>query len=306
MTVSLLDDGIELRRALFLEFRTAAEDVRQAAADAETSLGRAVHEYRKALRRARALLRLLGDELPKGDRRDIRRALTDARRSLGAARDHAVANDVLAQVEGDREREIAKAILDTAASTAMTSRDIKQLMNEGAALSAAQVEMLDTALPPRIDWESLLSGVRETYRQARKDRKAAKQSRRAFHSWRRRCKELAIQLDILSRVAAPELDEVRREIVDATDNLGDAVDIFMARNFVRTHSEALDPDDVDLLLGGLEQQLDDKIRDCRQAARDAFHKKPRVLERKLAKLARRAVTPVAASPSIRGEEFATT
>jgi hypothetical protein len=306
MTASLLDDGIELRRALFLEFRTAAEDVRQAAADAETSLGRAVHEYRKGLRRARALLRLLGDELPKGDRRDLRRALTDARRSLGTARDHAVANDVLAQIQGDREREVAKAVLDAAASTAMTSRDIKQLLSEGAARTAAQVELLDTALPPRIDWESLLSCARETYRQARKERRNAKQSRRAFHAWRRRSKELAIQLDILARIATPEVDEVRRELVDATDLLGDTVDLLMARNFVRTHADTLDPDDVDLLLGALERQLDDKIADCRRASRDVFHKKPRVLERKLAKLAKRNVTPVAASPSIRSEEFATT
>ena len=304
---SLLDDGIELRRSMFLEFRAAAEDARHAAADADSSLVRAVHDYRKALRRARAVLRLFAGELAKGDRRDVRRALTEARRALGAARDHAVANDVLGQVTEENGRDVAKAILDRAAMTAMSSLEIKQLLAEGAALAAAQVELLDTALPPRIAWGTLLDGLRETYAEARTNRKAAKRSRRAFHSWRRRSKELAIQLEVLGRLSsAPQYEELRQQIVDANDQLGHTVDLLMARNFVRTHSEGIDADGVDLVLRALTDDLDVKIKDGRRAGRDAFRKKPRALARKLAKISKREVTPVATPPLIRSEEFAMT
>ena len=306
MATSLLDDGIELRRSVFLEFRAAAEDVRQAAADADTSLGRAVHDYRKALRRARALLRLLAGELPKSDRRTIRSALTDARRALGTARDHAVANDVLGRIAGDEERGVAKTILDAAAATAMASHEIKQLLSEGAARTAAQVELLDTALPPRVDWHVLLDGVRKTYAEARRERNAAKKSRSAFHAFRRRCKELAIQLDILAQVAAPQLGELRQQIVDATDQLGDTVDLLMARNFVRSHSAGIDEARVDLVRRALKRDLDDKIREGRRGTRDVFRKKPRELARKLAKVAKREAAPVATPPPIRSEEFAMT
>ena len=306
MATSLLDDGVELRRSMFLEFRTAAEDVRQAAADADTSLSRAVHDYRKGLRRARALLRLLAGELPKPEVRALRDALTDARRSLGAARDHAVANEVLGRIDSDDERAAAKVILDAAAAQSMASSEIRQLLSEGAARTAAQVELLDAALPTRIDWHVLLDGVRKTYGEARRARKAAKQSRHAFHTFRRRCKELAIQLDILARVAAPQLDDLRQQIVDATDQLGDTVDLLMARDFVRTHGGGIDKERVDLLRRALRKDLDDKIHEGRRAARDVFRKKPRELARKLAKVAKREAAPVAAPPLMRGEEFAMT
>jgi CHAD domain-containing protein len=306
MATSFLDNGNELRRSLFLEFRLAAEDVRKAAADADTSLGRAVHDYRKALRRARAVLRLLARELPKRDRREIYRALTDARRALGPARDHAVANDVLGEVAGDRERDAAKSILDIAAATAMASTEIKQLLAEGAARAAAQVEMLDAALPERLEWSDVLAGVRATYADARDARRASKRSRRAFHTYRRRAKELVVQLEVLARSVAPELDELYQRVVAATDDLGDTVDLFMAREFVKLHGASSDPDGVDLLRRSLRDRLDEKIREGRRAGRDAFRKKPRELARKLAKVAKRDVTPVATPPPIRSEEFAMT
>ncbi|HEY5950140.1 MAG TPA: CHAD domain-containing protein [Kofleriaceae bacterium] len=303
---SLLDDGIELRRSLFLEFRTAAEDVRQAAAAADAGLAAAVHDYRKGLRRARALLRLVAGELPKTERRDLQRALTEARRSLGAARDHSVANDVLGHLEGEPEREAALAVLDAAAAAAMTTIEIKQLLAEGAARTAAQVELLDAALPARIEWSVIREGLRDTYKQARTARRASKKSRRAFHTWRRRSKELVIQLEILARTAAPQLEQIRQQILDATDQLGDTVDLLMARDFVRLHADGIDKQRIDLLTQALDRELDRKAREGRRDARDAFRKKPRELARKLAKASQDNGATVATPPLVRGEEFAMT
>jgi hypothetical protein len=53
---SVIDDDAELRRVLVAEFQTAADDARAAAAGVDRNITTAVHEYRKALRRARAVL----------------------------------------------------------------------------------------------------------------------------------------------------------------------------------------------------------------------------------------------------------
>jgi hypothetical protein len=310
MAIALVGDGVELRRTLMGEFRGAADAVREAAGTADASLVRAVHDYRKGLRRARALLRLVAGELPKADRREIRRALTDARRALGSTRDHAVANDVLGDIAGDDERALAKLVLDSAAASALSTAEIKQLLAEGAARTAAQVELLDTALPANVEWRTLVDGVRTTYAQARRARRAAKRSRHAFHLWRRRCKELGIQLDVLAQIAGPSagstIEPLREHIVSATSDLGDTVDLLMARDFVRIHCEAIGVNAAETLTHALEAQLDEKIREGRRAGRDAFRKKPRALARKLAKAAKLDVTPVASPPPVRAEEFAMT
>jgi CHAD domain-containing protein len=305
MTTLLADDGVELRRILFTEFQAAADDVRRAAGSVTESLASTVHDYRKALRRARAVLKLFAPALPRRDARDIRRALTQARRTLGATRDHAVANDVLGTLDGEQERALAKTVLDNAAASALASAEIKQLLAEGAARTAAQVEMLDAALPQRIAWHTAVEGLRATYAEARDARKAAKRSRHAFHIWRRRCKELVIQLDVLARIS-PDLDIQRERVEAVSDTLGHAVDLLMARDFVRTHAADIGEDGVDLLSDAICRELDDEIRKGRRAGRDAFRKKPRTLARKLAKTLQRDVTTVAAPPPIRAEEFATT
>ena len=300
---TLVNDGLELRRTLFLEFRAAADDVRQAAGDGD-SLVRAVHGYRKALRRARAIFKLFATELAGRERREIWRALTEARRALGDARDHAVANDVLGQIESEAERDAAKGVLDRAAALAMTSAQIKQLLAEGAAHTAAQVELVEAALPERLEWRSVLSGLRATYSDARRARRDAKDSRRAFHRWRRRSKELAIQLEVLAPLGGPAFEELQHQIVAATDGTGTAVDLLMARDFARKH--AGDDANVKLLTRALGEDLDGKIDEVRKAARDVFRKKPQDLARRLNKAAKHDVSPVAPPPISRSDEFAMT
>ena len=56
----ILDNDQELRRALIAEFLSAAQGARDAAASVDKDVDDAVHEYRKSLRRARAILALVG------------------------------------------------------------------------------------------------------------------------------------------------------------------------------------------------------------------------------------------------------
>jgi CHAD domain-containing protein len=290
---SLLEDEAELRRVLVGEFQAAADAAREAAGSVDRGLTTAVHEYRKALRRGRAVLTLIGRALPKSERKAINRALRDARRALGTARDHAVAPDTLGVLTlGEVERGTADAILRTASEAMPALPEIKQLLAEGAARAAAQVEALEAALPQTISWKSVEKGIRSTYADARNARKAAKSSRRSFHAWRRRSKELGYQLDLLSGYAGMRVQELAREIEGVTDTQGPAVDLVMLRDFVRTHATGVAGEAVDTLVHSVENQIDDLVKDSRRAGRDAFSRTPRRFARRLTKAVRRDLAPV--------------
>jgi len=290
---AVIDDEAELRRLLVSEFQAAADAARVAAGSVDRNITTAVHEYRKALRRARAVLLLLADALPKHERRAVRLALRDARRALGTARDHAVAPDAVTLVQlGEVEQHAADAILSAAREAVPQLSEIKQLLNEGAARTAAQVEALEAALPQTIAWTTVVHGLRSVYQDARNARKSAKRSKRAFHTWRRRSKELAYQLDVIAAFTGEGVSELQREIEAVVDTQGPAVDLLMLREFVRTHAGPTAPESLDALVSAIKQQVEDLMADSRRAGKDAFRRKPRRFAKKLTKAARQQPAPV--------------
>jgi CHAD domain-containing protein len=289
---SLLEDEVELRRVLVAEFQAAAEAARDAAGSVDAGMSAAVHDFRKALRRGRAVLRLVAAALPKGERRAINRALREARRALGTARDHAVAPETIDVLPlGVEERETAASIIKSAGDSTPNVNDIKQLLAEGAARAAAQVEALEAALPQTVEWAAVEKGIKATYEAARTARKHAKRSRSSFHMWRRRSKDLGLQLELLAGYAGPRVTEMAREIEGVTDTQAPAVDLLMLRAFVRTHGAGVAPEAVEQLVGAIKAQIDDLVADSRRAGRDAYDRKPRRFARRVTKAVRRDLAP---------------
>jgi len=293
---SPLRDLGELRNTLVGEFRATADAARDAAANVDADPLRAVHEYRKALRRARAVLQLVSGDLAKDERRAIRRALQQSRRALGFARDHAVAPATLKHLAlREPDRATAQAVVNNAAVAQPQAGEVKQLLAEGAARALAQVEALEAELPPEIRWSVVMKGVRSTYRAARQARRASKRDAMSFHVWRRRSKELTYQLELLSRIAGAEVAELHHRCETATDAQGPVVDLFMVREFARTHSENIALDAIDGLRDEINTHLDEAMRDARNVGKDPFRAKPRKFSRRLAKAIRKAA---AAEPDV--------
>lgn len=292
---SIFDDDAELRRTLVAEFAATAHAARDAAARVDANPTAAVHEYRKALRRARAVLALVAHALPRSERRAILRAVREARRALGTARDQAVVPETLSAVELDEvDRATAASIVSATGEAVPALPEIKQLLAEGAARAAAQVEALEASLPRTLPWAVVEHGVRDTFDAARRARKAAKRSTRAFHTWRRRTKELMYQLDLLAGYAGPRTADLHRDLENVADTQGPAVDLLMLRELVRTHGTGIAPDALDRLTSTLDEQLEDLVADSRRAGREFFRRKPRRFARKLTKAVRRDATPVEA------------
>jgi CHAD domain-containing protein len=296
---AVLDNDAELRQVLIAEFAATAAAARDAAGQVEKGAAAAVHAYRKALRRARAVLALVAGALPRSERRAVRRALAEARRSLGSARDHTVAPETLGGLPlGEVERATARAVVDAAAEAMPPIAEIKQLLAEGAARAAAQVEALEAALPPAISFDDVERGLRGVYDEARRARKAAKRSKRAFHTWRRRSKELTYQLELLAGYAGPHVAELHREIEGATDPQSPAVDLIMLRDFVRTYGQGVDPESQEFLLAAVDAQLGDLMKAARRAGKDAFRRQPRAFVRRVRKAVKRDREPVAVDDAV--------
>jgi CHAD domain-containing protein len=289
---SILDDERELRRTLVAEFQATADAAREAAAAVDKNPTSAVHEYRKALRRARAVLALVASALPRSERRALLAALREARRALGTARDQAVVPETLSALELDEvDRSTAGSVVDATGDAVPQLAEIKQLLAEGAARAAAQVEALEASLPQTLPWTVVERGLRDTYDEARRARKDAKRSKRSFHRWRRRSKELTYQLELIAGYAGEKTSDLHREIEHVTDTQGPAVDLLMLRDLVRTHANGIAPDAIDRLQATVEAQLADLIADSRRAGRETYKRKPRKFARRVTKRVQQDAAP---------------
>jgi len=274
--------GDALRAAMIAEFLAAAEAAGDAAASVDAGPATAVHEYRKALRRARAALTLVADALPKSERRAVERALQEARRTVSAVRDHAVAPETLAKLTlGPEERVEADTVLANAAAAMPPVAEIQTLLSEGAARAAAQVEALEAALPRALELDTVIEGVRAMYAEAREARGGSKKSMAQFHTWRRRTKELVYQLELLSRWAGKRVAALYDEVHTAADALSPAVDLIMLREFVGTYAQGVGNGHVARLADAIDEALRAAVKDARKATRGAFARKPRKLAGKL-------------------------
>ncbi|MBA3457551.1 MAG: CHAD domain-containing protein [Deltaproteobacteria bacterium] len=290
--VSALLHPNDLRKTLLRAFHDAVQDARDAAAFDDESSAKAVHDSRKALRRARAVLGMVAGALPKSERKAVGRALQESRRALSPIRDHAVAPETLGQLPlGDDDRAAAKRVVDNAAETLPAVVEIKQLLGESAARAAAQAEALEASLRAELSWQSVVDGIQEVYGDARHARRKAKDSKQWFHTWRRRCKELTFQLELLATHAGPRLAAIQSEVKGVTETLGEAVDLVMVREFVDTYGQGLGKGESDHLKSAIDARLEDLMAETRKAAKDTFSQKPSRFAKRLTKAVRRDLTP---------------
>ncbi|HWX52791.1 MAG TPA: CHAD domain-containing protein, partial [Solirubrobacteraceae bacterium] len=143
------------------------------------SAARAVHETRKALKRLRALMRLLRDELPDGEFGRENSALREAGRRLAGARDAEVMLDTLeallerhprklgARSDLARLRDMLAAERDRAAHGAMLgdSATRREVIGE---LGAVRSRVLQWRLPERPGMQLAEAGLGRIYRQGRR------------------------------------------------------------------------------------------------------------------------------------------
>jgi hypothetical protein len=174
---------------------------------------RAVHETRKALKRLRALLRLLEDVI--GERAYAREsaAVRDAGRRLAGARDSEV---IVSTLDGLLERHPRKlgrrASLARLRGRLVSERElaVERTLGDRATLEevlgelrAARRRVAAWSLPEQRGLELVEPALRRVYRQGRRRYGRAQRGKgdraRALHEWRKRVKDLRYAAEMLER-----------------------------------------------------------------------------------------------------------
>lgn len=286
----------------------------QLAGETGNDLDTRVHEARKRVKEARAVLRLVRDgsidaTLVRGwgDR------LRDASRLLAPLRDAEVLRRTMARLEvGDDEalvaaRERAVEALAAQARSERARAAQAQLVAEMAGRLAEVRDELDGWDLVEDRWRALDPGLRRVYRQGRRRLRAAldEPSDEALHEWRKRAKDLWY-LHLLLGPAWPQvLEPVATQAHELSDLLGDHQDLAVLADRLGDAALGLD--------AGERTGLEQVIR-ARQAAlrRDAFAlgerlyaEKPAAFAARLGrvwKAARRTAEPVPAPESAQAGE----
>jgi CHAD domain-containing protein len=186
---------------------------------------RTVHETRKALKRLRALVSLLEDELPEGDFERENAALRDAGRHLAGARDGEVMVSTLEQLLKRHPRKLGRRrSLVTLHERLAAERDraaVSTLLGDSSArreliaeVHALRHRVLQWRLADRPGMALAEPGLRRIYRQGRRRyRRAARaggDQTRAMHEWRKRVKDLRYAAEMLDRSAPGSGERARR------------------------------------------------------------------------------------------------
>lgn len=204
--------GEGLRRMALGQFDTAVELLARDWGGMLTE--HTVHETRKSLKRLRALIRLLEDELGAEEFARENALLRGAGMRLAGARDAEVIVDTLDRLRSrhpkelgrrdglvelrsalvaEREREAMKASEDTATRAEVL-----------ADLRAARSGLAEWTPSRRDGFEAVEPGLRRLYRQGRRRLRRAARRRgdtaRAMHEWRKRVKDLRYAAEMLDRM----------------------------------------------------------------------------------------------------------
>jgi CHAD domain-containing protein len=173
-----------------------------------------VHEARKALKRLRALLRLVRPELRKPRFRDLDRRLRDAGRALAPMRDARVSLDTLDAVAPGR---------------CPTLQERLERRYEQASAGVLVGPIADRMADAHREWAAVLAsievsavaGVRRVHRRGcdRYRSVVGRGEAQDFHEWRKQVKHLRYQLEALRTAGRNGLDEA----ITSLDELGEVL-----------------------------------------------------------------------------------
>jgi CHAD domain-containing protein len=163
---------------------------------------RAVHEFRKSVRRARALLALCEDLLPPRDRRQLGKLLRNAMRPTSRLRDQDVMPEVLDALKvSDDLKSAVKSVQAELTHRSAAEEEVREALRTGRACVEEAEAIFKRSLADPVDWDDMESGIRQSYTRARRALKQAIKTGESdhVHDWRKRTKELGYQVELLGR-----------------------------------------------------------------------------------------------------------
>jgi CYTH domain-containing protein/CHAD domain-containing protein len=275
-------DGV--RRAIVGRLEKAAERLREAS-DGD-ALAEAIHGARKDLKKARAALRLVRDELGEKTFKRENRTLRDAARTLSASRDAEVMLATLDSLaEGDGEVPPGATALWRAALEADRDRIVGGESGDTTEAVAAIEEVIARAPEWKLNadgWKLLSPGLDTAYREGREAFEALGEEPdfEAVHELRKRGKDLWYQVRLLRDAWQPVLEPTAEAIHDFTDLLGDHHDLAVLFNDLvgREEVDAIDREKLRVLIEARQASL---LAAAVAAGKRVYAEKPKAFDRRM-------------------------
>lgn len=242
----------------------AAERLRGAG---ETEMAAAIHGARKDLKKLRAVLRLVREELGAETFKRENRRYRDAGRLLSASRDAEVKLQTLRALREHAGHELAPA--PVASWERMLEADRSEVATAAAEEAAARLERalaeieagavaIDSWPLAEDSWALVEAGLTRAYREGRQDlaRVGAERSDEAVHELRKRVKDLWYQLRLLVEAWPGPLGETVAQLDTLAELLGDHHDLSLLAADLEARAPIFaDPEAVSDLIGRRQDEL---------------------------------------------------
>ena len=230
-----------LRRIVDELITSAIECIRQPSTDREEDL----HQVRLAIKKLRAILRLLRPLVSKTFFKRENARLRSAARRLARLRDFAVARRTLEQVTDklashSQDAAVQEVFESFLAQTPASSRydEDRETALQLAARALTQTRRAFRALPlPDRGWKTIEPGLKKLYRQNRMWMKCALSSDKDedFHEWRKHVKYYFYLLKMLTPMWPSRLGKTVKHLDCLQDKLGKDHDLVVLKSFLVKH-----------------------------------------------------------------------
>lgn len=264
--------------------RIAAEQIDLATAQLGRSHhGEAIHNARKALKRLRALLRLMRVALPKRLFRQENRRLAEAGRKISPLRDIHVQLCMLEKIKADA----------TPAGSRLRRHLLRQesfFMRRVPALRKTLRAMLDQSRrnlvsPPLREPapKDLADSLKRIYKRGRSALKAARRSPTPvhLHDWRKKAKPLGYSLELIQDLGPHKLSKMIRHSDALTDLLGDDHDLFMIWSALEKEHRSRPTGNLSPLAGRISRQRKKLQKRAIKLGQKIYDEKPGAFEKRL-------------------------
>jgi CHAD domain-containing protein len=214
----------------------------------ESSPEETVHEARKDMKKLRALVRLVRDELGDDVYRREMVCFRDAGQELSGLRDA----DVMLATLGELEQRYPEELPAEAAGGLRQALEAHKIRTAAGARTQAASEVVETlrAARERVDdwplekdgFEALEGGLERSYRRGRRALRAARAepTDESLHEWRKRAKDLWYHVTILRVTWPPVMEALGDEAHELSNHLGDDHDLAVLRAWAHENAAALD------------------------------------------------------------------
>lgn len=239
------DLGREVHRVLLGQMEEAESDL-----SGRRLSDKSIHQARKALKKARATLRLLRENVPDSVYRRENRALRDIARPLSAARDATVMIETLRKLEKLYGKvaadSIPRPLLNALRSEQTRAHREARGQTGKPPAAAAQIKTVRRRLArapiAENNWDGVGIALKRAYRNGRRALKRARRTPSAeyLHEWRKQSKHLWYQTQVLQPLWPGMIEELGDQLHKLSDYLGDDHDLVVLRQKVGQLSSAFD------------------------------------------------------------------